>query len=141
MTESFLEVTQEAGAALFSRRIEGPVVMLNLLRFRPTADYSLHPELRPPERISGKEAYQRYMDHTRPYLEESGGEVVFLGAGGAYLIGPSEERWDMVILVRQKSLESFLAFSSNEGYLAGLGHRTAALADSRLLPVLESVER
>lgn len=28
-----------------------------------------------------------------------------------------------------------LAFASNPGYLAGLGHRTAALADSRLLPV------
>jgi hypothetical protein len=45
MTERFLEVTQEAGAALFARNISGEVVMLNLLRFRDVADSSANPEL------------------------------------------------------------------------------------------------
>ena len=65
-----------------------------------------------------------------------GGEVVFVGDGGDYLIGPLEEQWDVVILVRHRSVEAFMSFASNEGYLAGIGHRTAALLDSRLLPVL-----
>ncbi|KPJ94402.1 MAG: hypothetical protein AMJ53_05345 [Gammaproteobacteria bacterium SG8_11] len=40
ITERSLEVTQEAGAALFARNITGEVVMLNLLHFRDVADYS-----------------------------------------------------------------------------------------------------
>ena len=138
MTERFLEVTQEAGVALFRRNITGEVVMLNLLRFRDVADYSAKPELMPSQPISGAEAYQKYIDHTLPFLEESGGDLVFLGNGGNFLIGPQEERWDLVMLVRQKSLSDFMAFSSNQGYLAGIGHRTAALEDSRLLPLVES---
>ena len=138
MTERFLEVTQEAGVALFRRNITGEVVMLNLLRFRDVADYSAKPELMPSQPISGAEAYQKYIDHTLPFLKESGGDLVFLGKGGNFLIGPQEEQWDLVMLVRQKSLSNFMAFSSNQGYLAGIGHRTAALEDSRLLPLVES---
>ena len=41
------------------------------------------------------------------------------------------------MLVRQSSAQSFLAFAGDAGYLAGLGHRTASLADSRLLPLVE----
>ncbi len=138
ITGRYLEVSQAAGAALFSRHIEGPVTMLNLLRFREVADYSQSPELMPPAPISGAEAFQKYIDHTLPFLEQSGGELVFLGEGGAYLIGPQEERWDLVMIVRQNSLADFMAFASNQAYLSGLGHRTAALADSRLLPTIES---
>ncbi len=39
------------------------------------------------------------------------------------------------MMVRQSSAEAFLAFASNPAYLAGMGHRTAALEDSRLLPL------
>jgi uncharacterized protein (DUF1330 family) len=137
MTEQFLEPTQESGAALFSRNIAGEVLMLNLLRFRDIADYSDHPELMPDQPISGREAYQKYMEHTSSYLREYGGELMFLAEGGKYLIGPQEEQWDLAMLVRQKSLADFKAFASNQGYLAGIGHRTAALEDSRLLPLLE----
>ena len=139
MTEqNFLEVSQESGAAFFSRNISGPVTMLNLLRFREVADYSSAPELAPDRPISGGEAYQLYIEHTLPYLQESGGELVFLGHGGPYLIGPPDERWDAVMLIRQRSVDSFVAFASNEAYLAGMGHRTAALEDSRLLPLVEA---
>ena len=101
--------------------------MLNLLRFRDMADYSANPELMPSEPISGAEAYQKYIDHTLPFLKESGGDLVFLGKGGKYLIGPKEEQWDLVMLVRQKSISDFMAFASKQEYLAGLGHRTANL--------------
>lgn len=138
MTERFIEASQEGGIALFSRNISGEIVMLNLLRFRDIADYSENPELMPSEPISGAEAYQKYIDHTLPFLKESGGDLVFLGKGGKYLIGPQEEQWDFVMLIRQKSLSDFMAFASNQEYLAGLGHRTAALEDSRLLPLVES---
>jgi len=112
--------------------------MLNLIRLREVADYSEHPELSPESPISGKEAFQKYIDHTLPHLHESGGELLFLGKGGRYFIGPSNEQWDIVMLVRQKSIQDFLSFASNEAYLAGIGHRTAATLDSRLLPVIEA---
>jgi hypothetical protein len=42
------------------------------------------------------------------------------------------------MLVEQSSTAAFLAFASNAAYLAGIGHRTAALEDSRLLPLEEA---
>ena len=129
--------SQSAGRLFVQRGMEGPIVMLNLLRFRDVADYSATPELAPAARISGAEAFDRYIQHTLPFLRESGGYVEFLGVGGPFLIGPEDERWDMAMLVRQSSIASFLAFASHDAYLAGLGHRTAALEDSRLLPLTE----
>ena len=76
------------------------------------------------------------MEHTLPYLKESGGELLFYGQGGQFLIGPSEERWDAAMLVRQSSVTAFLEFASNQAYLSGIGHRLAALEDSRLLPLV-----
>ena len=138
MKEHYIEATQEAGIALFSRKITGEVVMLNLLRFRKVADYTKSPDLSPSEPISGREAYQKYIDHTLPFLKESGGSIAFMGEGGKYLIGPQDEQWDMAMLIRQKSVSDFVAFASNKEYLAGIGHRTAALEDSRLLPLVEA---
>ncbi|MBO1358946.1 DUF1330 domain-containing protein [Acetobacter sacchari] len=132
-----LEPTQESGLRFIQRDIGGPVLMLNLLRFRATADYTDHPDLAPAAPISGADAFDSYIRYTLPFLRESGGDVVFLGAGGPFLIGPDDERWDLAMLVRQSSVASFLSFATNEAYRAGLGHRAAAIEDSRLLPLTE----
>jgi uncharacterized protein (DUF1330 family) len=135
--QTYLEPTQEAGRAFFMRGISGRVVMLNLLRYRATADYSATPQLAPATPVSGESAYRLYMEHTMPYLERSGGRVIFFGRGGGFLVGPEDERWDAAMLVEQASTAAFLAFASNAEYLTGIGHRTAALEDSRLLPLQE----
>ncbi len=137
MKQRYIEPTQESGAELFSRKIEGEMMMLNMLRFREVADYSENLELAPEKAISGKEAYQRYMAHTAPFLKQSGGELAFTGTAGKYLIGPEEQHWDLVMIVKQRSLADFMEFASNEDYRTGMGHRTAALEDSRLLPMIE----
>ena len=72
-----------------------------------------------------------------PFLKESGGELLLLGNGGQFFIGPRDEQWDVVMLVKQKSFASFMAFASNTEYLSGVGHRAAAILDSRLLPIVE----
>jgi hypothetical protein len=136
--QTYMDPTQEQGRDFVMRGITGGVVMLNLLRFRAIADYSTHPELAPAAPVTGEAAYRRYMEHTLPFLKASGGEVLFYGQGGAFLVGPSDERWDAVMLVRQSSVASFLAFASNQAYLAGIGHRVAALEDSRLLPMVQA---
>jgi hypothetical protein len=133
-----LEPTQNAGRLFMMRGIEGGVIMLNLLRFRAVADYSQHPDLAPNNRISGAQAFDRYIARTLPHLRESGGEILFLGAGGSFLIGPQEERWDFAMLIRQHSVASFIAFANHAPYLEGLGHRIAAVEDSRLLPLVEA---
>jgi hypothetical protein len=137
MENKYLTPTQEAGRDFVMRKISGSIVMLNLLRFRKYADYSETPELAPTESISGEMAYELYIKHTLPHLEKSGGEILFMGKGGNFLIGPSTEFWDAVLLIRQNSVDSFLAFESNQDYMKGLGHRTAALEDSRLLPLVD----
>jgi len=134
---TYLEPTQESAQAFVARGISDSVVMLNLLRFRVTADYSATPDLAPLVPITGGEAYHLYMQHTLPYLERSGGKLLFFGRGGNFLIGPVEERWDAAMLVQQKSAAAFLAFASDPGCMSGLGHRIAALEDSRLLPLVE----
>nr|WP_233175444.1 hypothetical protein [Dyella sp. ASV24] len=136
----YLEPTDAAGRSFVMRGLTGSVVMLNLLRFREIADYSATPALAPPSPITGEEAFRRYIDHTLPFLHESGGDIAFLGEGGPLLIGPPDERWDMAMLIWQRSVESFLGFASHGAYLAGLGHRTAALEDSRLLPLTDTTQ-
>jgi hypothetical protein len=135
--KTYLEPTQESGRALMEHGISGSVIMLNLLRFRDIADYSATPHLAHRESISGSAAYQLYIRHTLPHLKKSGGELIFLGKGGNFLIGPTEERWDAVMLVRQSSVGEFMEFASNPEYMEGIGHRVAALEDSRLLPLIE----
>lgn len=132
----YIDPTEEAGRKLFTSGVEGPVVMLNMLKFRETADYSQNPELAPDQPISGEEAYQLYKQLTQPFLEASGGELLFAGKALDYFIGPEGEKWDHVMLVKQASLQSFLQFATNPDYQKIVGHRTAAIVDSRLLPVI-----
>lgn len=111
--------------------------MLNLLRLRAVADYSGHPDLAAAEPITGRDAYDRYIHHTLPFLEATGGSVVLLGEGGPFFVGPMDERWDLALLVRQNSVADFFSFADNAEYLSGIGHRTAAVEDTRLLPLVE----
>lgn len=137
MSTYHIHANQETGKAFFMRGIPGPVVMLNLLKFKDVADYSGSPELTPNDEISGKEAYTLYMQGVGPLLEAAGGEVLFRGKGGSFLIGPESESWDLVLVVKHASVQKFMAFAQDEAYLKIAGHRTAALQDSRLLPMEE----
>ena len=137
MPINYLNPSDESAKRLFSKPIQGEVIMLNLLRFKDVADYSNFPDIAPKAKISGKEAYQMYINQTLPFLEQSGGEILLLGKCEHFFIGPTEEKWDLVMMIKQKSLESFLAFASDPLYSKVLGHRESALLDSRLLPIEE----
>src|SRR3954451_16355919 len=64
----------------------GPVVMLNLLRFRPDG---------------GRESYQRYAEALRGSVNARYGVAVeYLGEGGRALVAEDGQAWDMVVLVR-----------------------------------------
>ncbi len=139
--DRYVEVTQEAGKQFYLEYIgKGPVVMLNLLRFREKADYTDLDALNPGTEISGKDAYKLYMKHTQPAIEKIGSKVLFFGSANQFLIGPTTETWDAVLLVEHPSVEAFMAFAQDKEYLKTLGHRTAALEDSRLLPITQKMK-
>lgn len=135
MTQGYIAPTDKSAVAMFKRGLEGEIVMLNLLRFREQADYSGSPDLAPEQPVSGADAYKKYMAHAGPILAKRGGELMFAGEAGHFFIGPHDERWDLALLVKYPSQDTFLAFTEDKEYLAGVGHRTAALEDSRLLPL------
>jgi uncharacterized protein (DUF1330 family) len=105
-----------------------PVFMLNLLRFKERAD-----GIDEADGISGTGAYARYAAATVEHLQRVGGEVVWAGSCGEALIGPPGE-WDAAAVVRYPSRAAFLEMVSDPAYLEIAKHRTAGLADSRLVP-------
>lgn len=137
MMKNYIDVADEAGRDFFASDVEGPVTMLNLLRYREFADLSQVPHLKPDARMSGKEAYKLYMRLASPFIKDAGSEVLFYGSSNSFLIGPSDERWDAVLLVRYASKEAFLKFALNKAYLKITVYRNAGLLDSRLLPIKE----
>lgn len=130
----FIDVSPDQGAAFFGGGDVRAPIMINLLRFRDRADYQNAPDSEPAGGCSGREAYQRYTDMIAPLLKGSGGEILLSADASRFLIGPADERWDHVLIVRQASKAAFLAFASNPEAMAAGVHRTAALEDSRLLP-------
>ncbi len=112
--------------SLVSSSDPGPIVMVNLLRFKPQADGI-------DAGISGAEAYTRYAAGVAPHLEGVGGRLLEAVACEEGVIGPAQAEWDMVALVAYPSREAFLTMTADPGYLEVHRHRVAALADSRLI--------
>lgn len=109
-----------------------PVVMLNLLRFHDRAAYA---DTDQAESCSGREAYKRYSQTSLQTIAAVGGRVIFGGKAHEALIGPQEERWHQAFLVQYPSPACFRAMMAMPQYQACVHHRTAALADSRLIPL------
>lgn len=108
------------------------VVMLNMLRFKKSAAY---PDARPG--ISGRQAYAAYSEGAMAQVEDVGGRVIWFGRARGTVIGPPDETWDHIFLVRYPSIERFMEMVSRPAYRELLVHRTAALEDSRLILTLE----
>jgi uncharacterized protein (DUF1330 family) len=120
---------EQAEAFAASAATEWPVFMLNLLRFKDEAD-----GVAASEGISGAEAYARYAGATEEHLARVGAEIVWAGACGEGLIGPETPEWDVAALVRYPSRRAFLEMVGDPEYLETSKLRTAAIADSRLIP-------
>jgi uncharacterized protein (DUF1330 family) len=112
------QVNQEGLAALASRAGEGPVTMLNLLRFRPDG---------------GRERYEEYGAAVAPLLEKVGARVAFLGEATLALIGDAS--WDLVLLVEYPTRQAFLDMVGSEEYRAIEHLRSEALLAGELHPL------
>ena len=107
-----------------------PILMLNLLRFNDQAAYPAESDQQP---CSGREAYAVYSRTAIKKVRATGGNVEIMANARVALIAPEHEHWDEVLLVRHPSPEAFLAMLADPEYRAATIHRTAALADSRLI--------
>ena len=123
-----IEPTEQQLQALAGAADDGPVVMLNLLRFKARAD-----GIDAAEDITGAEAYGRYAAAVGTFLARVGGEVLEAVSVEQVVIGPEAREWDMALAVRYPSRAAFLAMISDPEYLEIHAHRAAGLADSRLI--------
>lgn len=103
---------------------EGPVCMVNLLKFREKAAYA---DGRDPD-LSGREAYMRYGNEMRKLVEGSGGRFIFSSEVRGALLGRIEEMWDAVGIVEYPSAKSLLEIASTPEFQAIEVHRAAGLA-------------
>lgn len=109
-----------------------PIQMLNLIRLKPVADY---PEGHPDHgrRLTGREAYRAYGRATSAFLERLGARQVWVGRPETVVTGPQDERWDLAFIVEYPGASAFLAMVTDPQYREDVKHRTAAVADSRLI--------
>ncbi len=126
MSEPNLTPSTEQVQRLLAAPDAGPVVMLNLLRYRDKASDG--------SGRSGREAYMDYGALVMPMIEALGGSVLVYAAAGPTLIGPADEEWDEMIVVQYPSRAAFLDMVGSAKYQSAHNNREAALADSRLIP-------
>jgi uncharacterized protein (DUF1330 family) len=137
--DKYIDATEIAGKKFYLDFLnKGKIVMLNLLKFKPKADYTNIKIIQPKRDITGVEAYKIYTDNTLDELNKIGSRILFYGESKNFLIGPESEKWDAILLVEHKSVQTFMKFSQSKAYLNNVGHRSAGLQDSRLLPVTET---
>ena len=95
----------------------GPVVMLNLLRFKP----------------DGRESYARYAEALGDrFLARYGAELLYAGQGSTVLAAEPGQEWDMVLLVRYPSREAFSRMVADPEYQEVAHLRSQALVEAVL---------
>ena len=102
-----------------------PVVMLNLVRYRP----------------DGREAYLRYSRGFVPLLKAVGGTILWAGDVTGVALGDPNQRWDYAVLVQYPTRQAFVDTLSSDAYAAINADRVAGLEDHLILPVNESYSK
>ena len=103
---------------------DGPVVMLNLLKFKDVATGG----------GSGAASYNRYGDTVTKMVEERGGQVLWSGRADQVLIGDEVANgWDAIALVQYPSRQAFIDMVTDETYQQSHEHRGGGLADTVLI--------
>ena len=116
-------VGSEQAKALLEAGPEGPIVMVNLLKYKEKAEY---PDGRQTN-LSGREAYAIYGQAVAKLVEAHGGRIIFAGQVSHLTIGIVDELWDDVALAEYPSRGALLAMSTSAAYAEIAPHREAGL--------------
>ena len=119
-----LHPSPEQAAAFFGGEDDGPMCMVNLLKFKGKAAYADGSE---PD-LSGREAYLRYGAGVQACLAAVGGKARFSGMVTELMLGEADELWDMVAIVEYPSRAAMLQMVQSPEYQAIAKHRDAGLA-------------
>lgn len=112
---------------------DGPVTMLNLMRFRERSTDG---------NGSGWDAYLRYSALAIRQIKAVGGTIVWTGTAEAVALGvPDRHRWDYVALVRYPSRASFLAMMKSPEYAAANVERENGCADHAIVAIRETYNK
>ena len=114
----------DQAAAFFGATEDGPFVMVNLLKFKPKAEYPDGSDAH----LTGAEAYGRYGEAVAKLVEGLGGRIRYSGQVSGLMLGEVEELWDAVALAEYPSLAAFRAMATSAEYQAIERHRSAGLA-------------
>jgi uncharacterized protein (DUF1330 family) len=118
--------TAEQFQTLLSGPADQPVVMLNLLRFKPSADA-------PDTGMSGEEAYRRYGDQMQQFIAGKGARVLWIGRVDSQVIGTGGEGFHMIALVEYPSRDAFMQIATDP-HVQEIGvHRAAGLESQWLI--------
>ena len=124
VTNEVMPTSAERIAAMAEPGPDGPIFMVNLLKFRDRAEYEDGRETD----LSGREAYNRYGAAVFEILPDYGAEPVFVGDVTFLSLGQVEELWDEVAIVKYPNRAALLAMSTSPEWQAAAVHRTAGLA-------------
>ncbi|MDQ1508493.1 MAG: hypothetical protein QOG50_337 [Actinomycetota bacterium] len=113
---------------------EGPVTMLNLLKFKSDVDGD-------GTGASGASEYAKYGDAAVQMVEARGGKVLWMGRVDQILIGDPAEEWDSVALVQYPSRKAFVEMVSTPEYEQAHEHRESGLERTVLIACTERVNR
>jgi len=119
--------------ALLAAPESGPVVMLNLLRFKERAS-------EPDAGLSGEEAYRRYGAPMRALVESRGGRFLWVGRVTGQVIGEGAEGFHVAALVEYPSRRAFVEIASSPEVAAIAVHRAAGLEGQWLLATTTELE-
>jgi uncharacterized protein (DUF1330 family) len=103
-----------------------PVVMVNLLRFKPRADA-------PDAGVSGVEAYERYGGAMRKLVESHGGRILWTGRVDSIVITDGDAGYHAVALVEYPSRRKFVEIAQSAEVAAIGVHRAAGLESQWLI--------
>jgi arylsulfatase A-like enzyme/uncharacterized protein (DUF1330 family) len=113
---TYLDRTEEQTSLLKELDIEGPILMLNMLRYK---------------KDGGREKYREYGRSLGPLLAKAGAKLYSRSDALATLIG--DEEWDEILVVEYPSREAFLNMVQSDEYKVPKQMRNEALEDSRLI--------
>ena len=124
--------TGEQFQELMKGQQDHPVVMLNLLRFKPQADAS-H------EGDTGLEAYNRYGTEMRKFVESKGARFIWDGSIDSQVIGEGGEEFHVVALVEYPSRKAFAEITQDPYVTENIGkHRAAGLEMQWLIAMTQA---
>ncbi|MEJ6682903.1 MAG: DUF1330 domain-containing protein [SAR86 cluster bacterium] len=108
----------------FEPGAEGPIFMVNLLKFKARAEY----EDGRVSDLTGEQAYGLYGDAVSMLLKEFGGGAIFSGTVERLMLGEVEELWDKVAIAMYPSRQAMLEMMQSPKMQEIGAHRAAGLA-------------